>query len=46
MARPSSLGTGASVVYRESFGLHASSGILFNHERPAQGYQEFVTRKV
>lgn len=31
--------------YRESFGLHASSGILFNHESPLRGI-EFVTRKV
>jgi GDPmannose 4,6-dehydratase len=31
--------------YRESFGLHASSGILFNHESPLRG-KEFVTRKV
>ena len=30
---------------RESFGLHASSGILFNHESPLRGI-EFVTRKV
>ncbi len=34
-----------SVNYRESFGLHASSGILFNHESPLRGI-EFVTRKV
>ena len=34
-----------TVNYRESFGLHASSGILFNHERPLRGI-EFVTRKV
>jgi GDPmannose 4,6-dehydratase len=33
------------VNYRESFGLHASSGILFNHESPLRGI-EFVTRKV
>jgi GDPmannose 4,6-dehydratase len=33
------------VNYRESFGLHASSGILFNHESPLRGV-EFVTRKV
>jgi GDPmannose 4,6-dehydratase len=31
--------------YRESFGLYASSGILFNHESPRRGL-EFVTRKV
>jgi GDPmannose 4,6-dehydratase len=35
----------ATVNYRESFGLHASSGILFNHESPLRGV-EFVTRKV
>ncbi len=34
-----------TVNYRESFGLHASSGILFNHESPMRGI-EFVTRKV
>jgi GDPmannose 4,6-dehydratase len=34
-----------TVNYRESFGLHASSGILFNHESPRRGL-EFVTRKV
>lgn len=31
--------------YREAYGLHASSGILFNHESPRRG-DEFVTRKV
>lgn len=35
----------ATVNYRESFRLHASSGILFNHESPLRGL-EFVTRKV
>jgi GDPmannose 4,6-dehydratase len=35
----------ATVNYRESFGIHASSGILFNHESPLRG-QEFVTRKI
>ena len=35
----------ATVNYRESFALHASSGILFNHESPLRGI-EFVTRKV
>lgn len=35
----------ATINYRESFGLHASSGILFNHESPLRGI-EFVTRKV
>ena len=34
-----------TVNYRESFGFHASSGILFNHESPLRGV-EFVTRKV
>jgi GDPmannose 4,6-dehydratase len=34
-----------TVNYRESFGLHAVSGILFNHESPRRGL-EFVTRKV
>jgi GDPmannose 4,6-dehydratase len=33
-----------TVNYRESFGMHASSGILFNHESPLRGI-EFVTRK-
>ena len=31
--------------YREAYGLHASSGILFNHESPKRGL-EFVTRKI
>jgi len=34
-----------TVVYRESFGMHASSGILFNHESPLRSL-DFVTRKV
>ena len=34
-----------TVNYRESFGIHASSGILFNHESPLRGV-EFVTRKI
>ena len=34
-----------TVNHRESFGTHASSGILFNHESPLRGI-EFVTRKV
>ncbi|MGO9880499.1 MAG: GDP-mannose 4,6-dehydratase, partial [Acidimicrobiales bacterium] len=34
-----------TVNYRESYGLHASSGILFNHESPRRGF-EFVTRKI
>jgi GDPmannose 4,6-dehydratase len=35
----------ATVNYRESYGLHASSGILFNHESPRRG-ENFVTRKI
>ncbi|MFD0871005.1 GDP-mannose 4,6-dehydratase [Chlamydia abortus] len=35
----------STVNYRESFGLYACSGILFNHESPLRGI-EFVTRKV
>jgi GDPmannose 4,6-dehydratase len=35
----------ATVNWRESFNMHASSGILFNHESPLRG-PEFVTRKV
>jgi len=31
--------------YREAYGVHASSGILFNHESPRRGF-EFVTRKI
>src|SRR5208283_184715 len=31
--------------YREAYGLHASGGILFNHESPRRGF-EFVTRKI
>ena len=31
--------------YREAYGMHASSGILFNHESPRRGF-EFVTRKI
>jgi len=34
-----------TVSYRESYEIHASSGILFNHESPLRG-QEFVTRKI
>lgn len=34
-----------TVNYRESYHMHASCGILFNHESPRRGY-EFVTRKV
>jgi GDPmannose 4,6-dehydratase len=35
----------ATVNYRESYGLHASCGILFNHESPRRG-ETFVTRKI
>jgi GDPmannose 4,6-dehydratase len=35
----------ATVNYRESYGLHASNGILFNHESPRRG-ETFVTRKI
>ena len=31
--------------YRESYGMHASNGILFNHESPIRG-ETFVTRKI
>src|SRR3972149_12267354 len=34
-----------TVNYREAYGLHASSGILFNHESPVRG-ENFVTRKI
>ena len=34
-----------TINYRESYGIHASSGILFNHESPLKGL-EFVTRKI
>jgi GDPmannose 4,6-dehydratase len=35
----------ATVNYRESYGLHGSNGILFNHESPRRG-ETFVTRKI
>jgi GDPmannose 4,6-dehydratase len=35
----------ATVNYRESFGMYACNGILFNHESPRRGH-EFVTRKI
>ncbi|MFP5377000.1 MAG: GDP-mannose 4,6-dehydratase [Acidimicrobiia bacterium] len=38
-------GNWITVNYRESYGLHASSGMLFNHESPRRGL-EFVTRKI
>ena len=34
-----------TVNYRESYGMHVSNGILFNHESPRRGF-EFVTRKI
>lgn len=34
-----------TINYRESYGIHGSSGILFNHESPLRG-REFVTRKI
>ena len=34
-----------TINYRESYGMHASSGILFNHESPRRG-ESFVTRKI
>ena len=34
-----------TINYRESYGMHASSGVLFNHESPRRGL-EFVTRKI
>lgn len=35
----------ATINYREAYGIHASSGILFNHESPRRG-ETFVTRKI
>ena len=34
-----------TVNYREAYGMHASNGILFNHESPMRG-ETFVTRKI
>ena len=34
-----------TVNYREAYGMHASNGILFNHEEPSRG-ETFVTRKI
>src|SRR6059058_6161658 len=34
-----------TVNYREAYGMHASNGILFNHESPIRG-ETFVTRKI
>ncbi|MFA5943834.1 MAG: GDP-mannose 4,6-dehydratase [Candidatus Thermoplasmatota archaeon] len=39
------MGYWATVNYRESYAMHASNGILFNHESPRRG-AEFVTRKI
>ena len=39
------MGFWAAVNYRESYGMHASNGILFNHESPRRG-ETFVTRKI
>jgi GDPmannose 4,6-dehydratase len=39
------MGHWATVNYRESYGMHASCGILFNHESPRRG-ETFVTRKI
>ena len=44
-ARAKAFGHNITVNYRESYGLHASSGILFNHESPRRG-ETFVTRKI
>ncbi len=44
-APPRSTATGSRVNYREAYGLHASNGILFNHESPIRG-ETFVTRKI
>lgn len=33
------------VNYRESYGMHTSNGVLFNHESPRRG-ETFVTRKI
>jgi GDPmannose 4,6-dehydratase len=42
---PKSTPTGKPVNYRESYGLFACNGILFNHESPRRG-ETFVTRKI
>jgi len=39
------MGYYGAINYRESYGMHVSNGILFNHESPRRG-SEFVTRKV
>jgi GDPmannose 4,6-dehydratase len=39
------MGYWATVNYREAFGIHATNGILFNHESPRRG-ETFVTRKI
>jgi GDPmannose 4,6-dehydratase len=45
MVQPSSLRIWITVNYRESYGLFACYGILFNHESPRRG-ETFVTRKI
>jgi GDPmannose 4,6-dehydratase len=35
----------STVNYREAYGVHATNGILFNHESPRRG-ETFVTRKI
>jgi GDPmannose 4,6-dehydratase len=45
MASQSFIAIGLRVNYREACGMHASNGILFNHERPTRG-ETFVTRKI
>ena len=37
--------TGLQSITREAYGMHASNGILFNHESPLRG-ETFVTRKI
>ena len=44
-ACPRSSATGWPINYRESYGMHVSNGILFNHESPRRG-ENFVTRKI
>ena len=45
MASPSSRPHWLAINYREAYGLHASCGIMFNHESPVRG-ETFVTRKI
>ena len=42
---PNSMPIWITVNYREAYGIHASNGILFNHESPIRG-ETFVTRKI